>query len=273
MKNKRFVFFMITILENETTAIIVGSTDAEICQFSYRSSQLVHHSIARCKLTRQLYEKDRMRFIHYYSGITIALFTAVHLFNHLLILHSEDMHLRFMSRARRIYRQPAVEAILLSAVFVQIITGIYLVTAKWNVATDLFQKVQIISGLYLAFFLTVHVRAVMLGRYKLKMDTNLYYGAGVMNMWPQKLFYIPYYSLAIIAIFFHIAAIHKMKMEKLVSADAAKIQSLIIMATGVVVTFFIIYKMSNLKSVVKHLPGAEKIQLTSSNIPTDGYQQ
>ena len=129
----------------------------------------------------------------------------------------------------------------------QIISGINLVVSKWDKTEDYFDRIHIGSGLYLAFFLVFHVTAVMLGRYKLKIDTNLYYGAGVMNMWPHKLFFIPYYSLAILSFFFHVACVHRMKMEKYVDLPVATKQSFIIMGVGILVTAAIIIKMSNLK--------------------------
>ena len=143
-----------------------------------------------------------IKTIHYYTGLTLALFIGIHLLNHLFILHSEAMHVRFMQKARKIYRNPMIEGILLTAVVLQIVSGICLIIRKWSKTDSWFDWVQICSGLYLSLFLTNHIRAVLAGRYKMHADTNLYYGAGVMNMWPQKLFYIPYYSLAILAFFF-----------------------------------------------------------------------
>ena len=185
--------------------------------------------------------------IHYYSGLTLAIYIGTHLLNHLLILHSEAMHVTFMRKARKVYRHPIVESVLLTAVAVQIISGIYLVTQKWTKAESWFDWVQISSGLYLSLFLTYHVRAVMLGRHKLHIDTNLYYGAGVMNMWPQKLIFIPYYSLAILSFFLHVACIHRVKMKDFVSQSAAGQQAIAIMILGCIVTFLVIFRMSHLK--------------------------
>ncbi|HEU5168618.1 MAG TPA: hypothetical protein VFU29_23895, partial [Chitinophagaceae bacterium] len=129
----------------------------------------------------------------------------------------------------------------------QVISGITLVILKWNKVENYFDRIQIASGLYLSFFLLNHVIAVLRGRYILKMDTNLYYGAGVMNMWPQKLFFIPYYSFAMLSIFVHVACVHRLKMEKFTGLPVATRQSFMIMGVGVLVTFLVIFKMSNLK--------------------------
>ena len=140
-----------------------------------------------------------------------------------------------------------VEGVLLMAVVVQIFSGIFLVTQKWSRAEGWFDWLHISSGSYLALFLTNHVRAVIVGKYKMKIDTNLYYGAGVMNMWPQKLIYIPYYALAILSFFAHVASIHRIKMREFVPAAVAEQQAVGIIVLGGIVTFLIIFKMSHLK--------------------------
>lgn len=188
-----------------------------------------------------------IKAIHYYSGITIALFIGVHLLNHLLILHSADLHIRFMQKARKVYRHPIAEGLLLTAVLVQILSGLFLVTRKWAKAEDWFDRAQLVSGIYLSLFLANHLRAVMTGRHKLHMDTNLYYGAGVMNVWPQKLFFIPYYALAILSVSVHVACVHRIKMAAFVPKAAAEQQAIGIMLLGCLATLLIIFKMSHLK--------------------------
>ena len=196
-----------------------------------------------------------MKLIHYYTGLTLAVFIGFHLLNHLLILHSEALHIKFMKSARKIYRNRFVESLLLLAVLVQVISGITLVILKWNKVENYFDRIQITSGLYLSFFLLNHLLAVLRGRYKLKMDTNLYYGAGVMNMWPQKLFFIPYYSFAILSFFFHVACVHRIKMEKYAGLSVATKQAFLIMGIGMLVTLLVIIKMSNLKLSFGKTPG------------------
>lgn len=188
-----------------------------------------------------------IKAIHYFTGLTVAFYVGVHLLNHLLILHSEAMHLNFMRKARKVYRHPVVEGVLFTALVVQILSGIFLVTQKWPKAEDWFDWLHMISGLYLALFLINHVKAVIVGRYKMHIDTNLYYGAGVMNMWPHKLIYIPYYTFAILSFFTHVACIHRVKMQDFVPVEVAEQQAVGIIVLGCIVTFMIIFRMSHLK--------------------------
>jgi len=102
------------------------------------------------------------------------------------------------------------------------------------------EKYQILSGLYLAFFLLIHVSAVLSGRFVFGLDTNLYFGAAGLNIFPLYLFFVPYYLLSIISIFTHIACIHFRKTD---SALGAKI----IFIIGVFMAIAIVYGMTGLK--------------------------
>jgi hypothetical protein len=206
-----------------------------------------------------------MKIIHYFSGITLILFVSTHILNHLMILHSEPLHVRFMKKARKFYRHPVVELILTIAVVLQVITGIGLVI-RWNKPAEMFELMQIISGLYLAFFLIVHVTAVVVGRYKMRVDTNLYYGAGVMNMWPHKLFFIPYYFLALTSFFVHLAMVHYHKMSVYISVASATTQSWLIIVTGLLIATLVVFRMARLKKPV--LPLQPQSQKASFITPT-----
>jgi succinate dehydrogenase/fumarate reductase cytochrome b subunit len=190
-----------------------------------------------------------MKAIHYFSGLTIAIFVGIHLLNHALILHSTEWHITFMNAVRKVYRHPIIETILLAAVCTQIVTGIYLANNKWGSVESIFDFLHIASGLYLSLFLIVHVSAVLMGRYKLGIDTNLYFGVGYMNVSPQRYFFIPYYALAIISFFVHLACIHKTRMSKYVELSVAQNQSIGIIAIGIIFTILVIAKMASL-----HIP-------------------
>lgn len=152
-----------------------------------------------------------------YPACLLAVFVGVHLTNHLTVLISPATHIAFMKVARLVYRNPIVESVLLTAVFLQIITGLRLVGSIWRIPKGDWGRLYVVSGLYLAFFLLIHVSAVLLGRYIFHLDTNLYFGAAGLNQFPLLLFFVPYYSLAILAFFAHMAVIHQKKMRRSVS--------------------------------------------------------
>jgi hypothetical protein len=146
-----------------------------------------------------------------------------------------------MTVLREYYRNMLIESILLLAVIFQIYSGVKLVRTKKQSAKSFFEKLQIWSGLYLAFFLIIHVSAVLAGRLLLKLDTNFYFGAAGINSFPVNLFFVPYYALAILSFFAHIAAIHAQKMKPKVFNLSPIQQSYFILGIGVSITILIFY--------------------------------
>lgn len=168
--------------------------------------------------------------IHYFSGLFLSLFIALHLSNQLFSLLGPSAHIEVMDQFRKIYRQPVIETILLLAVVFQVITGLKLVCNKQKKSTT--EKIQVYSGLYLAMFLVAHVGAVIFGRY-LHLDTSFYFAAAGLNLYPAYFIFIPYYFLAVMAITLHVAALHYLKTGSFKFAVAISI-------IGILVAFLII---------------------------------
>lgn len=183
----------------------------------------------------------KIRRIHYLSGLTLTVFIGFHLLNHFISIWGVDQHLAWMNTFRKVYRNPLVETLLLAAVFVQIISGLKLYFSKRKIAKVFFIRLQIWTGLYLAFFLLMHVSAVMAGRFILDLDTNFYFGVAGLNTFPFYLFFVPYYALAIISFFGHVAAIHSQKMKKSLGGLSPDRQAKIILYTGIALTLVILY--------------------------------
>lgn len=156
-------------------------------------------------------------------------------------LWGPETHIEWMTALRKVYRNPLFESLLLLAVLAQVISGIKLYFSKRKIANIFFVKLQIWTGLYLAFFLLMHVSAVMVGRYVLALDTNFYFGVAGLNVFPFNLFFVPYYALAIIAFFGHVAAIHSQKMKKSLGGLSPDRQAKIILYTGLALTLVILY--------------------------------
>ena len=167
-----------------------------------------------------------MKRLHYISGLILVLYVLAHLFNHLMLWYGVEVHIAWMESMRKVYRFGLIEGMLLLAVTIQIISGIRLVLKlRKEAVLSKTMRYQMITGLYLAFFLLVHVSAVLAGRFLLNLDTNLYFGAAGLNQFPLLLFFIPYYFFAILSFFGHVACIHYRKTN-------SQPQSLVIFGLG-----------------------------------------
>lgn len=145
-----------------------------------------------------------LRALHRASACLIAAFVVVHVANHLMSLAGIAEHIRFMEGARAIYRQPFIEVVLLAGFCFQGGSGLWLVVANWRQRSGWVAWLQAISGGYLALFLLIHVGAVIFGRVTLGLDTNFYYASAGLHVSPFHYFFVPYYFLAILALFTHI---------------------------------------------------------------------
>ncbi|MFP5393537.1 MAG: hypothetical protein ACLGI6_18645 [Gammaproteobacteria bacterium] len=141
---------------------------------------------------------------HRRSAAVIGLFAFFHIINHLVSLGGVEAHLHWMDAARRIYRQPLVEAVLLACVAFQIISGIGFVIRGWKARVGWLSWLQAASGAYLALFLLAHVGAVLYGRVQLHLDTNFYFAAAGLYVPPWAWFFAPYYFLGVLALFTHL---------------------------------------------------------------------
>jgi hypothetical protein len=183
--------------------------------------------------------------IHYISGLIITIFIGLHLFNHFCSIFGADKHIEIMTGLRHLYRNIFIETILLLSALVQIISGLQLFRINRKIAGANFEILHIWTGLYLAIFFVIHLSAVLAGRYFLRLDTNFYFGVAGLNSFPTNLFFFPYYGLAIISFFGHIASIHHKKMKKQIFSLSPNSQATVILLLGVVLTLTIFYGLTN----------------------------
>jgi hypothetical protein len=183
--------------------------------------------------------------IHYLSGWVITIFVGLHLGNHLWSIWGADKHIEIMQAARVYYRNIFAETILLGAVLAQILSGMKLFRSGRKLATSKAGKLQLWTGLYLAVFFIIHVSAVLGGRLVLQLDTNFYFGVAGLNTFPLNLFFIPYYGLAILSFFGHLAAVHSKKMKHSILGLTPNRQSIFILAFGLLLTGLIFYGLTN----------------------------
>lgn len=185
------------------------------------------------------------RNLHYLSGMTISIFVGLHLFNHFISIYGADRHIELMDTLRVVYRNIFLEILLLTAVFVQVVSGLQLFKTNRKTARSGFEKLHIWTGLYLAVFFIIHLSAVFGGRLILHLDTNFYFGVAGLNSFPFNLFFIPYYGLAIISFFGHIASIHHKKMKLTILGLSPTRQSLAILIFGFLFTILVFYGLTN----------------------------
>ncbi|MEH6557633.1 MAG: hypothetical protein V7459_07055 [Oceanicoccus sp.] len=167
--------------------------------------------------------------LHRASALFIGIFIVLHLLNHLFILGGVEQHISLMEIFRLVYRNVVVEVLLLISVLFQVSSGIYFVWKNRGQRVGYLEKAQAVSGLYLAFFFVNHIGAVLFGRIYLGLDTNIYYGIAGFHVSPFYLYFVPYYFLAIVSLFIHMAsAFNWLARNRIVGEIRVKVAYLII---------------------------------------------
>ena len=185
-----------------------------------------------------------LNLLHRFFASIIIIFIVQHILNHALALVSVDLHLSFMNGARAIYRNPVVESLLLISLLAQIVIGMRLVFKAGSKRRGFYQWAQVLSGLYLSFFILLHVAAILNGRYSAGLDTNFYFAASGLYAGKLVYFFVPYYFLAIVAVFTHIAcALHYYVGLNLSIALANKLANVIIVV-GIIIAALVLAALS-----------------------------
>jgi succinate dehydrogenase/fumarate reductase cytochrome b subunit len=146
-----------------------------------------------------------VRKVHGISAVVLALYLLPHIVNHIVGLGGVEAHIAFMHAVRVVYRVPVVEGLLLFCVLLQAVTGLSLFLLGLRDRRGFVPWLQACAGAYMAFFLYVHVRAVLFGRSVLHVDTNFYYAAAGLHG-PSVSFhwwFATYYFLAVLCLFVH----------------------------------------------------------------------
>jgi hypothetical protein len=176
----------------------------------------------------------RFRHIHASSAIVLATFALAHVFNHSLAIVSLGMHTAVLHILRLVYRQNVAQTILIAAVGMQVCTGLTMVWKYYLRRATPLRNLQLVSGVYLAVFLVTHLITVFTTRQS-GIDTDFVWAshapAGLLAGL-SSVPLLPRYSLAVLAIFVHLACQVRWNLSRVASESAARKASYSVMALG-----------------------------------------
>lgn len=183
-----------------------------------------------------------MKNLHRITGIIVAVFVCIHLFNHAMAGFGIQAHQEWMQLFRKFYYLPIVEILLIGAFGFQAITGIQLfLKLRKKENKSRLDRLKIYSGLILGLFLVQHIGATLGQRFLLDLDTNFYFAAVVVNQSPLLYYFVPYYFIGIMAFGLHLASIHHSKISKTMSPRTAKLHFVSILCFFFVLAIFILF--------------------------------
>ncbi len=155
----------------------------------------------------RLVRQHRWYRAHRISAMVLALFGVAHVGNHLAAVGSLQAHVAVQNILRSVYRQPAIEALIVTAALLQVATGWVIVSRVRLQRSNGLRNLQILAGAFLGMFFLSHLTGVFSGRLQ-NTDTTFAWATGgahglLLSMRSPS--FLPYYSLAVFAFCIHAA--------------------------------------------------------------------
>ncbi len=186
--------------------------------------------------------------LHRISAVLLLLFGLAHVGNHLAAVESLKAHVAVQDTLRVVYRQPILEALIVIAALSQVWTGWTLVSRARLQRSNGLRNMQVMAGSFLGMFFLSHLTGVFIsGRGIQHVDTTFAWATGgphglLTN--PRSPQFIPYYSLAVLALFLHAAYASRWSLAPLLGPGRALKFCYGVIALGVVVTLVLLLPMA-----------------------------
>ena len=185
---------------------------------------------------------------HRASALLLLAFGVAHIGNHLAAVQSLSAHVTVQNALRIVYRQPIIEVVIVIAALLQVWTGWMLISrAGWQRSTRL-RNTQVLAGAFLGMFFLSHLTGVFIsGRLVQHADTTFAWAtggpAGLLSN-PRSPQMIPYYSLAVLALFLHAGAASRWSLAPAVGQPLAQKIGYAVIVLGMIVTLVLLLPMS-----------------------------
>ena len=191
----------------------------------------------------------RIRRVHRTFVVLLIAFAAVHLLVNLTALRGLGVYDVGAGWFRLVWRTPVGEPVLIAVLVLQAVSGV-LLALDASVGRSTFEHLcQIAAGLFVAAFLTSHTLAVaVLGRALLNRGPDFTFASagphGVLAS-PQAAALYPYYALAVVAVFVHVARPFRLLLQRKIGASRAAVATGGLVVTGVAVSVLLVVALLN----------------------------
>lgn len=164
-----------------------------------------------------------LRRVHGWLAAILIVFLMLHFATHLSGLAGIERYNAVQDMARRIYRAPLVEPLLIAGILAQMAIGARLLWALWRRGPrGPWQWAQLLSGAGILFFLAQHLPAFAVARFGFGLDTTFYWPASVMRD-VLALYFTPYYFVGVLSLFVHLGCALRMLLMRRGMRNAARL--------------------------------------------------
>ena len=175
-----------------------------------------------------------MKTLHRIIAIGLLFFVLAHVGNHLVAAIGIREHQAYMSVVRLIYRHPIVEPLLISAIFVQAITGgaLIMAAAKRPERRSLLSWLELVSAGIFVIFIVVHLSAIVVTRFYFEMQTDFYWVADLFRESRLQPYIIGFHFLGVVAVMTHAGVGLKYMFEALRLPGFGRLLAMVFIVLG-----------------------------------------
>jgi hypothetical protein len=173
--------------------------------------------------------------LHRWSAVVIVAFAALHFAGHLSAAFSLALNTRVVDWTRQVYKRPVLEGLLLFSLPVQIVGGLWLFASAKDRTQDRWDRLQLVSGFYLAVFIAAHTTATAV----LFRDLNFRAASGGEAGLFGDPSFLAYYVLGPLAVFSHVACAARSLLARRLGAARAERWARALLGLGAAATLVI----------------------------------
>lgn len=212
------------------------------------------HAIGRRCVLFEVSKALNWELVHRLSAVLVGAFIVSHLGVHLMAVVSPEAHGAGLAYMRQFYYDPLYEAILIIAILIQIVSGY---AELKLIGKSGWRLVRNVSGLYLMWFLLIHVGTVLYARHIDFMPTNFYWVAGSLAYDPLKYAVMTFYALGVFSFFAHMIAVWRLTWKRMPGIVLEFSWGIAILTTTLIILAFagLLYQLEIPASVSEYYEG------------------
>lgn len=148
----------------------------------------------------------QLRDFHKYNAAILIVFLFIHLATHVSGIFGIATYNAVQNFFRTVYRNPAVEPVLIASISLQLLVGAALLlrSLRRGPPDSRRAKLQVISGGFFFVFMAQHLFSLGMARLYFHLDTNFYWPASVLSGPPFIYYFVPYYFFGVWSVLAHV---------------------------------------------------------------------
>lgn len=179
---------------------------------------------------------DNVKNLHRASALILSVFVLAHIGNHVAGVFGLEAYFRYLTAVRQIYRHPIGEPILLGLIIIQMITGIAITIAAFQLRErrKFLSWIEIVAAWLFFLFITIHLASIAVTRFYFELETDFLWVATMMRPGTLQPYVIAFHFLGIVVVTAHMGIGFRYLLTAVGLRRTGNVVAAVIAAAGVV---------------------------------------